>query len=133
MLRFLGLRRFIRRASSTNTTLLMAILLGSALLALSPVRVSAAEAAPPPDAVQVVRAPAGCFVPDVVVDRKGVLHMVYALNRNAYYLRSADNGGTFTEPVQVNSEGSVEFKMGERGPKLAVGSDDKFYIVTTAR
>jgi hypothetical protein len=76
-----------------------------------------------PATVQVVNAPAGCFVPDAIMDAKGVLHLVYALNRNAYYIRSTDNGTTFTAPVQVNSEGSVEFKMGERGPKLAVGSD----------
>ena len=74
-------------------------------------------------------APTGCFVPDVVVDAKGVLHMVYALNRLAYYARSTDNGVTFSQLVQVNSEGTVEFKMGERGPKLAVGSDGVIHVV----
>ena len=71
-------------------------------------------AAATPASVRIVQAPAGCFVPDVVVDAKGVLHMVYALNRQAYYVRSTDHGATFSTPVQVNSQGTVEFKMGER-------------------
>ena len=79
--------------------------------------------------VHIVLAPKDCFVPDVEVDAKGVLHMVYALNRLAYYARSTDNGVTFSQPVQVNSEGTVEFKMGERGPKLAVGGDGVIHVV----
>ena len=81
-------------------------------------------------AVHVVRIPAGCLGPDVAVDAQGVLHMVYARDRNAYYLRSPDNGTTFSEPVQVNREGTVEFRMGERGPKLAVGSDGTIHVAT---
>ncbi len=79
--------------------------------------------------VSVIQAPAGCFAPDVLVDAKGTVHMVYALNKNAYYARSADNGKTFTEPVKVNSEGAVCFTMGERGPKLAVGGDGVVHVV----
>ena len=80
-------------------------------------------------AVNVIKAPAGCFVPDVIVDSKGTVHMVYALNKNAYYVHSADNGKTFSEPVKVNSEGTVCFTMGERGPKLAVGGDGVIHVV----
>jgi len=86
-------------------------------------------AAAAPASVRIVQAPAGCFVPDVVVDAKGVLHMVYALNRQAYYVRSTDHGATFSTPVQVNSQGMVEFKMGERGPKLTVGRDGGIHVV----
>ncbi len=88
----------------------------------------AAGAAAQPS-VNVVPAPAKCLVPDVVMDAKGVLHMVYGLEHHAYYVRSADNGGTFTPPVKVNSTGMVETKMGERGPKLAVGSDGAVHVV----
>lgn len=91
--------------------------------------VCAVSAEPGPTRVHVIKAPTGCFVPDVVMDAKGVLHMVYALNRNAYYVRSTDNAATFTPPVQVNSDGTVEFKMGERGSKLAVGSDGAVHVV----
>ena len=37
--------------------------------------------------VHIVAAPAGSFVPDVVTDGEGVVHMVYARNRNAEYVR----------------------------------------------
>ncbi len=86
-------------------------------------------AAPEQPTVKIVQAPSGCFVPDVAVDSKGVLHMVYALNRNAYYMRSADNGARFSRPVQVNSEGTVGFTMGERGPKLSIGGDGVIHVV----
>jgi hypothetical protein len=90
--------------------------------------VEAVEAATKPT-VNVVQAPAQCLVPDVVVDAQGVLHMVYGLEHHAYYVRSADNGGTFAPPVEVNLTGMVETKMGERGPKLAVGSDGTIHVV----
>jgi len=80
-------------------------------------------------AVKVVRAPARCLAPDVVLDGKGVLHMVYGLDHHAYYIRSADNGATFSQPLKVDSSGLVETKMGERGPKMAVGSDGKIHVV----
>jgi hypothetical protein len=79
--------------------------------------------------VNVVTAPAGSFVPDVVMDTRGVLHMVYARNKNAEYIRSADNGTTWTRPVLVATEGAVEFRMGERGPKLALGRDGIIHVV----
>jgi hypothetical protein len=62
------------------------------------------------------------------MDNNGILHMVYAFNNNAWYTRSSDNGVTFTTPVLVNSTGSVEFKMGERGPKISVGSDGVIHV-----
>ena len=46
----------------------------------------AALAGGPPEgetAVRVISVPAGCFVPDTAIDAKGVLHMVYAKDRNA--------------------------------------------------
>ncbi|MEI7664125.1 MAG: hypothetical protein WCK34_18100, partial [Bacteroidota bacterium] len=67
--------------------------------------------------VNVIQAPSGSLVPDVFMDNNGVLHMVYAKNQNCYYIRSTDNGATFSSPVKINSSGSVEFSMGERGPK----------------
>jgi hypothetical protein len=79
--------------------------------------------------VHVVSTPADSFVPDVVMDGKGVVHMVYARNRNAEYVRSSDNGATWSKPVIVNAEGTVEFKMGERGPKLALGRDRTINVV----
>lgn len=70
--------------------------------------------------VRVVHLPEGALVPDVAMDGGGVLHMVYGLGDNAWYVCSADNGRTFSPPVRVNTEGKVTLKMGERGPKMAV-------------
>jgi len=78
--------------------------------------------------VNIIHAPVGSLVPDVFMDNNGVLHMVYAKNQNAYYVRSTDNGATFTAPVKVNSTGSVEDKMGERGPKISVGTDGVIHV-----
>ncbi len=85
-------------------------------------------AATPPQ-VHAIAAPAGGFVPDVGPDSRGVLHMVYAQYQNAYHVRSSDNGASWTRPVRVNTEGRVEFKMGERGPKLAVGREGVLHVV----
>ncbi len=92
------------------------------------IAVIAGEAGKPPS-VGIVQVPDGGFVPDVVMDARNVLHMVYAHNRNAYYVQSADNGATFSPPVRINAEGTVEFKMGERGPKLSVGRDGVIHTV----
>ncbi|MGD1001830.1 MAG: sialidase family protein [Candidatus Brocadiia bacterium] len=115
-----------------SSTRILRLALGAALILPacwpSPVAFGEAAALTQP-VVRTVQAPAGCFVPDVAVDPKGVLHMVYALNRNAWYIRSTDNGATFSQPVQVNSEGTVGFTMGERGPKLSVGGDGVIHVV----
>lgn len=87
-----------------------------------------AQAQGAPSEVKVIKAPRGCFVPDVIVDARGVLHMVYALDRNAWYTFSADRGATFTPPVKVNTEGLVTFTMGERGPKLALGKGGAIHV-----
>jgi len=71
--------------------------------------------------VRVVHLPEGALVPDVMMDSAGVLHMVYGLGDDAWYVRSADNGRTFSSPVKVNTVGKVTLTMGERGPKLALG------------
>ncbi|MCX5646402.1 MAG: sialidase family protein [Phycisphaerae bacterium] len=72
-------------------------------------------------AVGVVQLPEGVLVPDVMMDGAGVLHMVYGLGDDAWYVRSTDNARTFSTPVKVNTVGKVTLTMGERGPKLAVG------------
>lgn len=95
---------------------------------LSSIAGTAAEPAPKP-IVNVVQAPANCLVPDVAMDANGLLHMVYGLEHHAYYVRSADNGATFTAPVKVNDSGRVETKMGERGPKLALGTEGVVHVV----
>jgi hypothetical protein len=81
------------------------------------------------NAVNIILAPPGSLVPDVIMDNNGILHMVYAENQNAFYIRSSDNGATFSSPVKVNVSGTVEYRMGERGPKISVGTDGVIHVV----
>ena len=85
------------------------------------------------DPVGIIRLPDKALVPDVAMDAGGVLHMVYGLGDHALYVRSSDNGSTFTEPVRVNAEGKVQLTMGERGPKLALGAGGSVHIVWADR
>jgi hypothetical protein len=57
--------------------------------------------------------------------------MAYGLDHNAYYVRSTDDGATFTRPVKINPSGEVETNMGERGPKLAIGQGDSIHVIWT--
>jgi len=79
--------------------------------------------------VRIVKAPADCIAPDVAMDTNGVLHMVYGLNDTAYYIRSTNNGRSFTSPVKVNSSGTVGITMGERGPKVSIGLSNSIHVV----
>ena len=92
------------------------------------VSIHAAENALPD--VRVLPLPEGALVPDVMMDGAGVLHMVYGLGDDVWYVRSADNGRTFSLPVKVNTVGKVTLTMGERGPKLALG---EVKMLTNAR
>jgi hypothetical protein len=92
---------------------------------------SASATAPADTPVHILHLPEKDLVPDATVDAKGVLHVVYGNDHNAWYLRSTDNGRTFSTPVQINSEGSVETEMGERGPKLAIDNKDTIHVVWT--
>jgi hypothetical protein len=97
---------------------------------LAPLNGAPADAAGNPVGdVDVVHLPEGALVPDVIMDKSGVLHMVYGMGDNALYVRSADNGRTFSPPVKVNTEGKVTLKMGERGPKLALGKGGSIHVV----
>jgi hypothetical protein len=94
-----------------------------ALLTATALSTRAADAPPAKTPIHIIHLAEKDLVPDVVLDTKGILHLVYGNDHIAYYLRSADHGQTFSPPVQINSEGSVETEMGERGPKLAVTAD----------
>lgn len=79
--------------------------------------------------VSVTPLPEKAFVPDVAVAADGTVHLVYAQGDHAWYMQSTDDGKTFTAPVAVNSTGKVELRMGERGPKIALGKEGAVQIV----
>src|ERR1700693_1061625 len=74
-------------------------------LVASPTRAGKNEERVPP--VNTVRVPNGGIQPQIAIDAKGVLHMVYfsgdAAHGDLFYVRSADRGATFSVPLKVNS------------------------------
>ena len=83
--------------------------------------------------VQVIPLPEGALVPDVVVGPDRAVNMVYGLGDKAWFVRSIDDGRTFSEPVAVNATGKVQLTMGERGPKLALGGDGVVHVIWADR
>ena len=82
--------------------------------------------------VQLLRVPGNGIQPEAVVDRRGVLHVLYfsgeARAGNLFYVRSTDFGVTFSNPVRVNSqEGSAIATGTIRGGQLAVGRDGRIH------
>ena len=86
------------------------------------------------ETVTVVRVPHSGIQPEVVVDSRGVLHVLYfsgeARAGNLFYVRSTDYGSTFSDPVRVNSqEGSAIATGTIRGGQLAIGPDGRVHVV----
>ena len=103
----------------------LAILAPLALLAVMLTNAAAGADAP----ANLVAVPAEAFVPDVAIDAKGVVHVVYATSeKNGYYIRSEDKGKTFSPRVKINEGTTVGFTMGERGPKLALGAEGSIHV-----
>lgn len=80
-----------------------------------------------------IRVPHEGIQPEVVVDARGVLHLLYfageAQTGNLFYLRSTDFGATFSSPVRVNSESGSAIATGTiRGGQLAVGRYGRVHV-----
>ena len=72
--------------------------------------------------VNILQCPGGdrCIAPDTAVDSAGNIHMVYGTtDKMACYVRSSDNGATWSTPVVLNGAQNVTTTMGERGPRIA--------------
>ena len=72
--------------------------------------------------------PGGGIAPEAVVDAKGVVHLAYGRDGNAYYIRSADNGRTFSAPLRINTADGVVSVGHERGPKLSLGRSGVVHV-----
>ena len=86
------------------------VAIGAALALLLTYGASSVVTARP--VVTLVRMPGNGIPPEAVVDRRGVLHVLYfsgeARAGNLLYVRSGDFGVTFSPPIRVNSqEGSA--------------------------
>ncbi|HWC90767.1 MAG TPA: sialidase family protein, partial [Pirellulales bacterium] len=74
--------------------------------------------------IKIRRVPEGGVQPQVAVDAKGRLHLIYlrgkAESADIFYAVSTDGGDTFSKPLRVNSrEGSAMAVGSVRGPHLA--------------
>lgn len=83
--------------------------------------------------VDLVRVPDGGIQPDLVIDPKGIVHLVYLTGEpagaNVFYVRSSDDGRTFSKPVRVNSlDGSAIATGTIRGAQIAIGRNGRVHV-----
>jgi hypothetical protein len=83
--------------------------------------------------VTLLRVPHNGIQPEVAVDGRGVLHLVYFAGEpgagNLFYVRSTDYGTTFTTPIRVNSQDGSAIATGTiRGGQLAIGRGGRVHV-----
>jgi RNA polymerase sigma factor (sigma-70 family) len=86
-----------------------------------------------PAKVTLLRVPERGIQPQVVVDAKGVLHLIYFRgepgNGDIFYVHSDDNGAHFSHALRVNSQPSSAIATGNiRGAHLAVGKNGRVHV-----
>jgi hypothetical protein len=84
--------------------------------------------------VTLLRTPHEGIQPQTVLDRDGVLHMIYfngdASGGDIEYVSRKPNGKDFWEPIRVNSQPGSAIAIGTvRGPQLAVGRNGRVYVI----
>jgi hypothetical protein len=109
------------------------ILVTSAALTLGMTAVAGSSTALRTDRVVLARVPNGGVQPQVLVDTRGTLHMLYltgeAAAGNLFYVRSTDFGATFSAPVRVNSQDGSAIATGTiRGGHLTLGRDGRVHV-----
>src|SRR4051812_48634909 len=82
--------------------------------------------------VNLRRVPRGGIQPQLVLDEKGTLHLVYysgdAHHGNLFYTRSKDGGTSFAPALPVNQGGSAISAGTIRGAHLALGKEDRVHV-----
>src|SRR5437762_6516724 len=84
--------------------------------------------------ITLLRTPHEGIQPQTVLDRNGVLHMIYfkgdASAGDIEYVRRAADGKDFSQPIRVNSEPESAVAIGTvRGPQIAVGRNGRVYVI----
>jgi hypothetical protein len=105
--------------------------------ALPPAARADAPARPTAAAVKRLRVPDRGIQPQVIVDGKGAVHMIYfrgdPRHGDIFYIRSTDEGTHFSRPLQVNSDAGSAIAIGNiRGAHLAVGKDARVHVAWNA-
>jgi hypothetical protein len=84
--------------------------------------------------ITLLRTPHEGIQPQTVLDRDGVLHMIYftgdAPAGDIEYVWRKLDGKDFSEPIRVNSEPKSAVAIGTvRGPQIAVGRNGRVYVI----
>lgn len=92
-----------------------------------------AAGAEQPKKVTLLRVPGRGIQPQVVVDGKGIVHLIYFRgqpgNGDIFYSSSRDNGKTFARPLRVNSQPGSAIAIGNiRGAHLAIGKNGRPHV-----
>src|SRR5262245_45949956 len=88
--------------------------------------------------VKLLRAPNGGIQPQVALDERGNLHMVYFTGEpqggDIYYVRRDTGKTEFTSPIRINSEPGSAVAVGTiRGAHLAVGKNGRVHVAWNGR
>lgn len=83
--------------------------------------------------VVAMRVPANGIQPQVAVDDKGVVNLIYYKGDpqagDVFYVRSTDDGKTFSAPIRVNSQRGSAIAAGNiRGAQLALGKNGRVHV-----
>ena len=75
----------------------------------------------------------GGIQPQVAVDDRGAVHLIYfrgdPAHGDVFYVRSTDDGATFSSPIQVNHQGGSAIATGTvRGAQIAVGRNGRVHV-----
>ncbi len=86
-----------------------------------------------PAQVTAARVPSKGIQPQVAVDGKGAVHLIYFSGDPAagdiFYVRSENGGDTFSRPLRVNSEPASAIAIGNiRGAHLALGKNGRVHV-----
>jgi hypothetical protein len=78
------------------------------------------------------RLPDGGIQPQIVVDDRGTMHVLYYSGNprhgNVFYTRSSDGGATYSSVLQVNGSGSAIAAGTIRGAQMAVGKGGRVHV-----
>ena len=83
--------------------------------------------------VRTMRVPEGGIQPQVAVDERGTVHLLFYKGPEAggdlFYVRSGDGGATWSAPVRVNSQSGSAMAIGTiRGGHIAVGKNGRVHV-----
>src|SRR5712671_1255240 len=91
------------------------------------------KACRPTQRIQLNRVPDGALQPQVAVDERGVLHLIYFSDDpskgDLFYVRSTDGEAAFSAALKVNTQSGSAIATGTiRGAQLALGKGGRVHV-----